>query len=87
MQTTIDKFGRIVIPKKLRDELGLEPGESLELEGDETGFHVKTVDEHSCLVKKGNVLVYTGETTGDLTRIVQDERDKRIRTLIDRCTG
>jgi AbrB family looped-hinge helix DNA binding protein len=29
---TIDKAGRIVIPKSLREELGLEPGDSLEME-------------------------------------------------------
>ncbi|MBA2696602.1 MAG: AbrB/MazE/SpoVT family DNA-binding domain-containing protein [Ornithinimicrobium sp.] len=26
MQTTIDKAGRVVIPKALRDEIGLSPG-------------------------------------------------------------
>ena len=32
MQTTIDSAGRIVVPKRLRDELGLQPGQVLELE-------------------------------------------------------
>jgi AbrB family looped-hinge helix DNA binding protein len=31
MRTTIDAVGRIVVPKALRDELGLRGGESLEL--------------------------------------------------------
>ncbi len=31
MQTTIDAAGRIVIPKSVRDRLGLVPGEPLEL--------------------------------------------------------
>lgn len=31
MQVTIDSAGRIVIPKALRDRLGLVPGEPLEL--------------------------------------------------------
>jgi AbrB family looped-hinge helix DNA binding protein len=29
---TIDKAGRVVIPKALREELRLEPGDSLEME-------------------------------------------------------
>ena len=32
MRTTIDAAGRIVVPKRLRDELGLQPGQALELE-------------------------------------------------------
>jgi len=31
MKTTIDSAGRVVIPKPLRDRLGLTPGETLEL--------------------------------------------------------
>lgn len=32
MKTTIDAAGRIVVPKALRDVLGLRPGQQLELE-------------------------------------------------------
>lgn len=32
MQTTIDSAGRIVIPKAIRDDAGLEPGTELEIE-------------------------------------------------------
>ena len=31
MEVTIDKFGRILIPKKIREMLGLEPGQVLEV--------------------------------------------------------
>ena len=31
MKTTIDKAGRVVVPKKLRDSLGLSGGEALEI--------------------------------------------------------
>ena len=31
MRTTIDKAGRIVVPKAMRDELGLVPGSQLEI--------------------------------------------------------
>jgi len=31
MKTTIDKAGRVVVPKKLRDILGLRAGEALEI--------------------------------------------------------
>jgi AbrB family looped-hinge helix DNA binding protein len=32
MRTTIDAAGRIVVPKPLRDEMGVQPGQVLELE-------------------------------------------------------
>lgn len=35
MEVTIDKFGRILIPKKIRQLLGLLPGQKLELVADE----------------------------------------------------
>ena len=31
MEVTIDKFGRILIPKKIRESLGLKPGQVLEI--------------------------------------------------------
>jgi AbrB family looped-hinge helix DNA binding protein len=36
MEVTIDKFGRILIPKKVREMLGLKPGQVLELITDQT---------------------------------------------------
>jgi AbrB family looped-hinge helix DNA binding protein len=32
MRTTIDAAGRIVVPKRLRDEMGVQPGQVLELQ-------------------------------------------------------
>jgi AbrB family looped-hinge helix DNA binding protein len=32
METTLDKFGRVLIPKKLRERLGLEPEDALQLD-------------------------------------------------------
>jgi AbrB family looped-hinge helix DNA binding protein len=32
MRTTIDRLGRVVVPKPLRDRLGLRGGEALEVE-------------------------------------------------------
>ena len=34
MEVTIDKFGRILIPKKLRQLLGLQPGQRIILKAD-----------------------------------------------------
>lgn len=42
MRTTIDKAGRLVIPKSLRDRLGLRPGE-VEVTADGDGLRVAPV--------------------------------------------
>jgi len=42
MRTTIDKAGRLVVPKLLRDRLGLRPGE-VEVTADGTALRVEAV--------------------------------------------
>ncbi len=40
MRTTIDAASRIVVPKRLREELGLSPGTELELEARDGALEV-----------------------------------------------
>lgn len=42
MRTTIDKAGRLVIPKQLRDHLGLTPGE-VEVTADGAALRVEPI--------------------------------------------
>ena len=42
MRTTIDKAGRLVIPKPLRDQLGLVPGE-VEVSADGAALRVEAI--------------------------------------------
>lgn len=44
MRTTIDAAGRIVVPKPLRDALGLSPGQPLELEARDGALEVRVPD-------------------------------------------
>lgn len=40
MQATIDSMGRIVVPKPLRDALGLEPGTIVDISRYGDGLHI-----------------------------------------------
>jgi AbrB family looped-hinge helix DNA binding protein len=84
MELSIDKFGRVVIPKKLREHLGV--GMSLKVEVKETpeGILLKPVRRESGLMMKDGVLILRGG--GDNSHInwdtlVEDEREERIRHI------
>jgi AbrB family looped-hinge helix DNA binding protein len=53
--TTIDKAGRVVIPKSVRDELHLEPGAAVEIATDGEQVTMRPVRETSRLRKKQGV--------------------------------
>ena len=55
MRSTIDKAGRLVIPKTLRDSVGLVPGE-VEITPDGTGLHIEPLAD-DCLEDEDGLLV------------------------------
>jgi len=83
MEATLDKFGRIVIPKQVRDDLGLSPGAVLRVEEAGEGIVLKPVPGQSPLIVEDGVLVFTGEVAGDLERVVQWDREERAKKLAD----
>jgi AbrB family looped-hinge helix DNA binding protein len=56
MQTTIDSAGRIVVPKPLRDELGLVGGERLEIRAHDGTLEVDVIPVPMHLEDRGGVL-------------------------------
>jgi AbrB family looped-hinge helix DNA binding protein len=54
---TIDKAGRIVLPKPVRDELQLSPGDSLELESSEERITLRPARGNGRIYKKQGVWV------------------------------
>jgi AbrB family looped-hinge helix DNA binding protein len=83
---TVDKFGRILIPKTVRDWLGLEPGTELDLEiaeddGERT-IALKPIHDRPLLVDEDGLLVYTGELQVkdfDIVDQIRTDREKRSR--------
>ncbi|MGH3004000.1 MAG: AbrB/MazE/SpoVT family DNA-binding domain-containing protein [Gaiellaceae bacterium] len=56
MRATIDKAGRLVIPKQLRDELGLRPGE-VEVSAYGAGVRVEPLPGTELLEERDDRLV------------------------------
>lgn len=77
---TLDKAGRIVIPKPLRDELHLAPGDALELESADEQITLRPVRTITPLRKERGVWVYrTGQRlpaslVQDTIRQLREER-------------
>jgi AbrB family looped-hinge helix DNA binding protein len=79
----LDKAGRIVLPKPLRDEMQLGPGDALELESEGERITLRPVRPKVTLKKELGVWVYQGEPTDvPIPDLIDREREKRLRELI-----
>lgn len=56
MRATIDKAGRLVIPKALRERLGLRPGE-VEVVADGSSLRVEPVTEEDLDERAGRLII------------------------------
>ena len=85
MNTTInmDKAGRIVLPKSVREELQLGPGDSLELESSEEQILLRPARGRGRIFKENGMWVFdsgellTVEAVNKTIRRVREERDRR----------
>lgn len=65
METTIDSAGRIVVPKPLRDALGLTPGSTVDISQNGAGLRLIPRGRTARLVEESGVLVAIGDTAVD----------------------
>lgn len=65
MKSSIDQVGRIVIPKPLRDALGLGAGAEVEISRYGAGLQLMPSGRTARLVEEDGALVATGETEID----------------------
>ena len=63
MKATIDAVGRIVVPKPLRDALGLTAGSTVDISRYGAGLQLTPTGRTARLVDEGGALVATGRTT------------------------
>jgi AbrB family looped-hinge helix DNA binding protein len=79
----IDKAGRVVLPKPLREQFNLLPGDKLRLSVEGNGFRLEPTDTGGELIRKGSVLVFTGGfaepiTTAKVNELIEQDREGRI---------
>jgi AbrB family looped-hinge helix DNA binding protein len=85
-QITVDTGGRVLIPKELRDRLGVEPGDVLELSEASEQITLKPVRQTIPLEKRHGFWVYTGQPQvgggANAERLIADDREARADTLL-----
>lgn len=81
METTLDKFGRIVIPKKIREDFNLKLGSPIRIEEGKKEILLTPIEEEPTLVEKEGVLVFTGIPTEDIENQVDLIRKQRSQLL------
>jgi AbrB family looped-hinge helix DNA binding protein len=65
VETSVDSVGRIVIPKPLRDALGLRAGSTVDISRYGAGLQVLPSGRTARLVVQAGVLVASGERSID----------------------
>lgn len=79
---TVDKAGRVVLPKPVRDELQLAAGDSLELESSEDQIVLRPVRGTAGMRKKKGIWVFrtggpiSAESVNETIRQVREERSR-----------
>jgi AbrB family looped-hinge helix DNA binding protein len=81
METTIDRFGRIVIPKDVRDDMGLEAGAVLQIEKEGEKIVLQPVQGEPQVMEKKGVLVFTGTAVGDVGAALHEHRKRRLKKI------
>lgn len=87
MQVTIDKAGRIVLPKPVRDRFGLRAESKLELVENDEGFHLKPVEAATRLVRRPNgrlMIAGAGTPQAGWKNLFRNMREERIRKIAGR---
>ena len=77
MEAILDKFGRIVIPKKIRDDFSLMPGSPIRIEKGKNEILLKPIEDEPSLIEKDGVLVFTGKLMENLETKIEELRRER----------
>ena len=82
VKTKIDKFGRIVIPKKIRNDFGIKNNTEVLLEAGENGIIVHPYTALPFVMDKEGILVVCSEPTEPFIGFLHKEREDRIKKIV-----
>ena len=88
MRTTIDRAGRLVIPKEIREKAGIKPGMPLDIRVDNGVIEIEPECLPPRLERRGRFLVAVPQVEGppvtveDVNRMIDEVRLERERQIL-----
>jgi AbrB family looped-hinge helix DNA binding protein len=84
MTLKIDRAGRVILPKPMRDRLGLHEGSALDVQETPEGVVLSPIDRRPSLVKRGSFWVHTGELPAgyDILKAIDEDREESARKAL-----
>jgi AbrB family looped-hinge helix DNA binding protein len=84
MKIKIDRTGRIVIPKDVRERFNLRPGTILTVEERPDGLLLRSIGQIPSMIRRDGLLVHLGKAAKGLrwNSIVDEARDERIADVL-----
>ena len=81
---TLDKAGRVSIPKSLRQELNLEAGDEFQIESHAQQITLRPVRTAVPISKEGGVWVYRSgrPSRASIRKLIEEGRDERHRLIL-----
>ncbi len=77
-KVSLDKAGRVVLPKGLRDKMRLSPGDQFLIEGEPERITLRPVRPQATMKKEYGIWVYQGEhSTASIPDLIERERENR----------
>lgn len=85
---TIDRSGRIVVPKRIRDELQLQAGSELDAETSGDSITLRPVRRKGRMVRERGIWVYDSGSNKTISletfnKLIDDMREERHRAFIN----
>ena len=82
MVTTLDKFGRVIIPKRFRERLGINFKTALNISEDGKRIVIELVQEKEPVVDRNGILVFTGNLEDKKSDLIKSDRNRRMHKLL-----
>ena len=81
---TIDKFGRIIIPKSLRSHLNFKPHQKLEARAQDGELKLRPTESQGELIEKDGRLLWVSKNPvhGDLREMLESAREERVDEIL-----